>query len=76
MACEYCGEVDKFKLGLRSSFANDKLETKEICSSCLWEKLAGGLPYDERSILERKYVEERRSDNKRCLYPGLGQDSD
>lgn len=61
MVCDYCGERDEVKLGLRSSFINGKVENKEICSSCLWEKLVGGLPYDGRSILERKYITENRS---------------
>ena len=39
MACEFCGEEDKSRLGMRSSVVNGKANTVEICSSCLGEKL-------------------------------------
>jgi len=39
MACEFCGEKNKSRLGMRTSVVNGKVETVEICSSCLWERL-------------------------------------
>jgi hypothetical protein len=39
MACEFCGEEDKSRLGMRSSVVNGKANTVEICSSCLGKKL-------------------------------------
>lgn len=60
MVCAYCGERDNSRLGLRSSFVNGKLETKEICTSCLYKKLVGGVPDDGKTILERKYITERK----------------
>ena len=42
MACEFCGEKDKSRLGMRTRVVNGKVETVEICSSCLWERLMYG----------------------------------
>lgn len=39
MACEFCGEKDESRLGLRSGIADGKVETVEICSWCLWGRL-------------------------------------
>ena len=39
MACEFCGELDNSRLGMRSKIVNGKVKTIEICSSCLGKKL-------------------------------------
>ncbi len=39
MACEFCGEEDKSRLGMRSSVVNGEVKTMDICSSCLGKKL-------------------------------------
>lgn len=39
MVCEYCEEEDSGKLGMRSRVVNGEVETVEICSWCLWNRL-------------------------------------
>ena len=39
MACEFCDEKDKSRLGMRSRVVNGKVKTVEICFSCLGKKL-------------------------------------
>jgi protein-arginine kinase activator protein McsA len=58
MACEFCGEKNKSRLGMRTRVVNGKVETVEICSSCLWERLM----YDENED-DRRYI--RKNKNSR-----------
>jgi hypothetical protein len=39
MACKYCNDKDESKLVMRSRVVNGKVETVNICTSCLWEQL-------------------------------------
>jgi hypothetical protein len=39
MACEFCGEQNNSRLGMRSEIVNRKARTIEICSPCLGKKL-------------------------------------
>tara|TARA_B100000614_G_C14540913_1_gene490223 strand:- start:478 stop:627 length:150 start_codon:yes stop_codon:yes gene_type:complete len=41
MACEFCGETDHSKLGMRSEVVDGDVLTVEICSSCLGRQLMG-----------------------------------
>jgi len=51
MACEFCGKKNKSRLGMRTRVVNGKVETVEICSSCLWERLMYG---ENGKILSKK----------------------
>lgn len=64
MACEFCGEKNKSRLGMRTSVVNGKVETVEICSSCLWERLMYDENEDGKLLSKRKQVEERTFKNK------------
>ena len=39
MECPICNEKDESKIALRTTFINQKIETIQICTSCLWEKI-------------------------------------
>jgi len=64
MACEFCGEKDKSKLGMRSSVVNGKVKTVEICSSCLGEKLMLDKSKNGKLLSKRKPIERETSKNK------------
>lgn len=64
MACEFCGEKDKSKLGMRSSVVNGKVETVEICSSCLREKLMCDETENGKLLSKEKRFEREAFKNK------------
>ena len=64
MACEFCGEKDKSRLGMRSSVVNGKVKTVEICSSCLGEKLMQDKSKNEKLLSKGKRFEREISKNK------------
>ena len=75
MACKFCNEKDKSRIGMRSRVVNGKVETVEICSSCLWEKLMYSESEDGKLLSKGKPVEARVNKNKSCLYSELGKNT-
>lgn len=59
MACKFCNEKDESKLVMRSSVVNGKVETVNICSSCLWEQLLDDHSEDG-NLLSKKDSNARR----------------
>jgi hypothetical protein len=53
MACKYCNEKDESKLVMRSSVVNGKVETVNMCSSCLWEQLLDDHSENETSLSKK-----------------------
>jgi hypothetical protein len=64
MACKFCDEKDKSRLGMRSRVVNGEVETIEICSSCLWEKVMHGESEDGKLLSKGKSIEGRTTKNK------------
>ncbi|MBT6690433.1 hypothetical protein HN903_02480 [archaeon] len=64
MTCKFCGEKDKSRLGMRSSVVNGKVETVEICSSCLGEKLMFGEIESGKLLSEEKQFARETAKNK------------
>ena len=64
MACEFCGEKDNSRLGMRSSVVNGKVETVEICSSCLGEKLMFAEIESGKLLSKGKRFERETAKNK------------
>jgi hypothetical protein len=75
MACKFCGEKDKSRLGMRSRVINGEVETVEICSSCLWEKIMYNETKDGKLLSKGKPVEGRTTKNECRLYSELGKNS-
>lgn len=53
MTCEYCDEKDESMLVMRSSVVNGKVETVNICTSCLWKQLLDDKSEDEKQLSDK-----------------------
>ena len=76
MACEFCGEEDKSRLGMRSSVLNGKANTVEICSSCLGIKLKTSENENGRLLSKEKQFARELFKDKLYLYSELGKNAD
>ena len=76
MACEFCGEKNKSRLGMRSKVVNGKVETVEICSSCLGKILMHDKSKNGQLLSKGKQFERETSKNKWRLYSELGKNTD
>lgn len=59
MECKICNEKDESKLVLRSTVVNQKVETIQICTSCLWEKLLNDENDDGNLLSGKESIEGR-----------------
>ena len=75
MACKFCGEKDKSRLGMISRVVNGEVETVEICSSCLWDRLMHNESDDGKLLSEGKSVEERMPKGCWFIYSAMGKNT-
>lgn len=72
MPCKFCNEKDDSKLAMRSTVVNGKVETVQICTSCLWGKLTNDA-IEDGNVLSEKADTEGISPESKAAYSPMGK---
>lgn len=73
MECKYCHEKDEAKLLMRTTVVNHKIETVQICTSCLWERMTSEKTNDGNILPEKESIEGRVSKEPELAHSGVGE---
>ena len=72
MKCEYCGKEDESKLVMRSEVVDGKVQTVNICTSCLGEELFDDIDEDEIQLSNKK-MQGRRHPQLESTHSAVGK---
>jgi len=73
MVCKYCNEKDESKIVMRSTVVDGRVETENICTSCLWEQLLNDHSEDGNLLSKQASPERTLSAKSKSAHSAVGK---